>query len=99
MAFALEVLVDLLGCVGAILVAIPFYRDASQREMLDWLGGTRRIPGFDKAIERAEILAARSVLSFEPKDRLCVGWGLTIIALSYLLHIFTLVIHALEHRS
>ncbi|HEY1934036.1 MAG TPA: hypothetical protein VGG99_18655 [Acetobacteraceae bacterium] len=36
-AFVLFIVVDVLGIAGAVLVALPFFREFAPKRLLDWL--------------------------------------------------------------
>jgi len=95
-ALVLFIVVDLLGILGAVLVAVPFLREFALKRLLDAL----RQPGPPSGMEDIEQAAAQAVQGrlamFKPSDGLFVGWGLLVIAVSYLLHI---VAEILEHMT
>lgn len=94
MRLALSIIVDLLGIVGAVLVAIPFLNESSLKKVRDQLAKGMPIPGLDQAVVEAEKTVATELSQFRSGDRACVVWGLFTIGFSYLLHIITeLVAH------
>jgi len=94
-ALCLFILVDLLGSIGAIMVAVPFLREHGLKRLLTAL---RRpsVAGMPRAIGMAQTKTEAELARFKPGDGAYVGWGLVVISLSYLLHI---VAELLEHLA
>jgi hypothetical protein len=97
-AFAIFIVVDLLGIVGAILVALPFFREFALKRLVDRLRPPPTVPGLEQASARSAHVARAELELFQPRDGAHVAWGLIIIALSYLLHILAEVLAHLAER-
>ena len=96
MALALSIIVDLLGILGTILVAVPFFNESFLKEVRTKLATGMPIRGFERAERAATETVATELSQFRQGDRACVIWGLATISMSYGLHIFTEV---LKHIS
>lgn len=97
---ALDIIVDLLGFAGAVLLAVPPLRDLSWRKVIGFLLPTRQSRALRRAAKLAADYAAAETVTFRPGDRRCIVGGLAAIAASYLLHMGGLVVsdHA-AHRD
>ena len=94
MALALSILVDFLGILGAVLVAIPFLSESSLKGVRAQLAKGLPIRGFEQAELEAEKIVVTELSRFRSGDRACVVWGLFAIGASYGLHIIAeLVAH------
>jgi len=92
----LFVIVDLLGAVGAILVAVPFIGEHGLKRLGGLLREGPPLKGLEGA-EKAALGATEAELArFKPADGAFVAWGLVLIAASYALHI---VAEVLAHLS
>ena len=83
-------LIDLLGLAGAVMVSVPFLGESAIKRLLDWLRLPIPLGGLERAERKAAAVAESELLRFKPGDRWWVLGGLAAIALSYLLHIYTL---------
>jgi hypothetical protein len=96
-AFILFVIVDLLGVVGAVLVALPFLREFGLKRLLNLHGLPVVMRGFGRSQGAAPKVVEREMTSFKPRDGSCVIWGLLAIGASYLLHILAEAIEFNAH--
>jgi len=96
LAFAIFIVVDVLGLAGAILIALPFFREFALKRLLHWLRQPSSVRGLERAGRQSAAIARAELERFQPRDGTNVVWGLVIIALSYLLHI---VAEVLEHLA
>jgi hypothetical protein len=97
-AYALFIIVDVLGIAGAVLVALPFFREFALKRLVHWLHQPTGIPGLERATHASAQIARVELERFRPRDGAHVAWGLMITALSYLLHIVAEVFeHLAEH--
>lgn len=92
MELASSIIVDLLGILGAILVAIPFFNESSLKEVRSKLASAIPMRGFERAEKAATETISTELSRFRRGDRACVIWGLATIGLSYGLHLLTEVI-------
>jgi len=79
--------VDALGLLGAILVALPFLREEDLKSLRNALEKFPRIRGLEKAMRSAGNDTAAELGRFDPRDRSNVVAGLIAIGASYALHI------------
>jgi hypothetical protein len=96
-AFVLFIVVDLLGVLGAVLVAVPFLREFGLKRLLNLQRLSVAISGFRRSQQSAQKVVEDALGKFKPGDGACVVWGLIVIAASYLLHILAEVIEYSSH--
>lgn len=96
-ALFLFIVVDLLGVLGAVLVAVPFLREFGLKRLLSLHQLTGVMRGFGRSQRSAPKVVERALKKFMPGDGACVVWGLIVIAASYLLHILAEVIEYNSH--
>jgi len=87
LVLVLYLIVDLLGIIGAVMVAVPFLREHKLKELLDVLGRDAPIPGLPEADRKAKETVRAELVRFRPGDGACVAWGVVVIGASYGLHI------------
>jgi hypothetical protein len=81
------VIANLLGCIGSLLVAWPFFRDALRKESLEVLRLPKAPQGADEALQLARRVAERGLNRFRPGEVRMAAFGLLMVALSYLINI------------
>ena len=86
MTLIISLIIDILGILGAILVAIPFLNESSLKRVRSQLSTGIPIPGFERAQDKAKDVVADKLSQFNSSDRACVILGLGAIGLSYGLH-------------
>jgi hypothetical protein len=98
LVFSLFLVVDILGIVGAVLVAVPFFSESKFHRTLSDLGEEEPLQGMEALEQQAHAAIKAQMERFRPNDWKCVVSGLAFIALSYLLHIVGESIKFIEER-
>jgi hypothetical protein len=96
---SLFIFVDVLGIVGAIMVAIPFLREHKLKELRDIIIRHAPLPGLENADKKAEQAVTTELTRFHRGDGAYVGWGLVVISVSYGLHIIAELLDHLVRTS
>lgn len=93
----LEILVDVLGCAGAVLIAVPVWQEFGLRALGSRLSSGTASAWLNEGAREAQLAVEGELVRFERSDGTYLFWGLVMIASSYVLHIATLILHAIPH--
>jgi hypothetical protein len=88
--------VDIIGIIGAILVAVPFFREFGIKKLQSYLRGPSEIPGLSASEEEAYKVTTAALEMFKRGDGIYMTCGLAMIILSYMLHILAEI---MEYRG